>query len=543
MILIDFAIVLALAIYFAAWILRRLPGRAWVLLGAATILVAVSAWAYTINRWQVQIAIAVGLGYLALALFTLLKNGRASNVTFYISSVVLVFAAAGSLYPIFAFPIGSLPTPSGPHQVGTRSFELVDNSRLNVQNAGADAARRLLIKVWYPAQVQTCERAPYFTPLEANTTARSLGVFFGRPELLTHLRHVQTNSCKDAKLLPLDSAAPPHPTIFYSHGYVMFAGQHVSLMEELASHGYIIYAIQHTRDSSTTVFPNGDIVEMDPRIFNAPEDKGLEDALDLAYSGQTYDARLDGLLIAAESWLESPDRFAKSRKIWVEDRLFVHNKLAAGNAPKSVLDIVGASDFSKTGQMGMSYGGSTTGAICLVDKRCAAAVNLDGFDYHLKAINVGIPVPFLMLHADTDMFYASSNKTRPAIGHSFNDFSYERFDGVGLSKNVRRIELRGAFHLGMSDLPLFLRGPMRDEFVGSTPKGHFVQAQNRLIRDFFDTHLRGQDVGYPDAALKAHDGWLHIIDNAAIRTWWQEKPEDERRSLEQRITRILTSEN
>ncbi|MGD1954547.1 MAG: hypothetical protein ACFBZ9_04780 [Sphingomonadales bacterium] len=541
MMITDLAISLAFAVFLTAWIIRKMPGRTWILLGAAAALLIASIWAYLISRWQAQIAIAVGIGFVLIALFTAFKKSGSSSKTPYISGVILLLAAAASMYPILTFPVGQLPAPTGPHMVGTRSFELVDTNRMNIQNAGEDAARRLLVKVWYPAQDLACQPVPYFTPQEADTTARSLGTFFGRPKFLTHLRHVQTRSCKDASILKQTGA--PRPTILYSHGYVMFAGQHVTLMEDLASHGYIIYAIQHTRDSSTTVFPNGDVVDMDPRIFYAPDDADIKDALDLAYSGETYDDRLEGLLSASTQWLEDQGRFAQSRKIWVDDRLFVHNQLAEGKAPKSMSDIVRASDFSKIGQMGMSYGGSTTGAICLVDTRCAAAVNLDGFDYHLKAINADMPVPFLMLHADTDMVYASANRPRPAIGHSFNDFAYERFEGIGLNENVTRIELRGAFHLGMSDLPLFLRGPIRNAFVGSTPKRHFVQAQNRLVRDFFDTYLRLQDVDYPNAAIDAHKGWLNKIDNAAIRTWWLAKPERERHILEQRIKSVTTAEN
>lgn len=544
MIITDIAMLLSFVVFLIAWMTRNVNSRPWVLLGSASTLLASSAWAYHTDRWQVNVAIGVGAVFFLLALIAIFKKNRGTKKTPYVSGVFLLIAATVSMFFILSFPLNPLPVPSGQYQVGVRSFELVDKSRLNVQDAGVSTPRRLLVKVWYPAEEGgPCKRAPYFSPLEARTTARGLGSLFGRPEFLTHLRHIQTNSCKDAAIVSQPDASAARPTLFYSHGYVMFAGQHVTLMEDLASHGYVVYAIQHTRDSSATVFPNGDVVDMDSRILNPSEGAEIDSALDLAYSGESFDDRLTGLLQASEQLLDKKKRFAQSRQIWVEDRLFVHNELAEGRTPRTVSDILGASDFERTGQIGMSFGGSTTGAICLTDTRCAAAVNLDGFDYHLAGINADMPVPFLMLHADTDMFYASSNRKRPASVTSFNDFSYESFSRAGLSETLHRVELRSAFHLGMSDLPLFVRWKVRNDFVGATPAGHFVQAQNRLIRDFFDTYLRGLDVDYPNAALKAHDGWLKSIDTSAIRSWWQAKSDSEKRSLEQAIVSLKSTVN
>ncbi len=86
-------------------------------------------------------------------------------------------------------------------------------------------------------------------------------------------------------------------------------------------------------------------------------------------------------MAASPSWLQSQGvrRWSGDRSlpIWLADRLFVHDRLQAGEVPPNVADLVAASDFSHVGEMGMSFGGSTTGAVCMVDKRCAAAVNLD----------------------------------------------------------------------------------------------------------------------------------------------------------------------
>jgi len=48
----------------------------------------------------------------------------------------------------------------------------------------------------------------------------------------------------------------------------------------------------------------------------------------------------------------------------------------------------------------MSFGGAIAGEICMIDKRCAAGVNLDGGNYPFSSFNAAVPAPFLMFHSD-----------------------------------------------------------------------------------------------------------------------------------------------
>lgn len=536
----DVAILAAALSFVGVWMVRSTPGRLSLLSGAALILLVGSLWSVSLDRWQAKYSVILGAFFLAISVFAWVRRHKAKSGVPIVTGLVWLASGLAGTFQLLVFPVNALPEPLGPHLVGVRAFELSDANRPGVFGAEANEPRRLLVKVWYPANPsEKCNRAGYFSPLEAKTTAKGLGGLFGRPELLTHLRHVKTNSCLNAELL---QGANALPTVFYSHGYVMFAGQHITLMEELASHGYVVYAIQHVGDSSPTVFPNGDVIDSDPELFEIQPNAEADAATDLALSGATYDDRLEGLLRASEASLAQGGRFLDSRAVWVEDRIFVHNQLEIGEVPDEARDIVGASEFSRTGQIGMSYGGSTTGALCLIDKRCAAAVNLDGFDYHLKAINSEMLVPFLMLHADMDMFYASEQRVRPSIGHSFNDFAYESFDAIGLRDDIYRYEIRGAFHLGMSDLPLFLRPPLKGAFVGTTPNRHFVLGQNAMVRGFLDQYLKGLDVDFPETIIEPHTEWILPIDNASIRAWWQAKPTDERERMEARILSITSPE-
>ncbi len=173
--------------------------------------------------------------------------------------------------------------------------------------------------------------------------------------------------------------------VFYSHGYSAFAGGNWTLMEELASHGYAVYAIQHSGDASPTRLPDGTLLPMDPGLVEhlrrAAHD-GLPQAMRQGYVSDDLDQRLDGQLHTALDLPAPANRAVNlSAPVWLADRLFVHDRLQAGEVPDRVADLVAASDFAHTGEMGMSFGGSTTGAVCMVDRRCAAAVNLDGGDF------------------------------------------------------------------------------------------------------------------------------------------------------------------
>ena len=179
-----------------------------------------------------------------------------------VSGVLFLLLAVLAYLPIYWFPITDLPAPTGKHQVGVRSFELTDASRTGVLSAPASEARRLLIKVWYPAEsIDGLEAATYLKPQEVTTVNANLG--FGMP-IYGHTVHVQTNAYENAPLL---AGAEQLPVVFFSHGYSSFAGQNAVLMEELASRGYLAYSVQHTYDSIDTIFPNGDVIPTYPKLM------------------------------------------------------------------------------------------------------------------------------------------------------------------------------------------------------------------------------------------------------------------------------------
>ncbi|MEZ5929880.1 MAG: peptidylprolyl isomerase [Parvularculaceae bacterium] len=526
----DIALITAICVFVVFWWGRSLPARPLVL--ALSVLAALVAGGYgvLVDRWQ------AGAGALFAALmFGVLavnKLRTADNKTGlpWLSGALFALLAAGSIAAIVFFPIPHLPAPSGSHVVGVRDFELVDESRPGVFAAASDEPRRLLVRVWYPAEKTSSAPRAYFEGKEVEATAAALGRNLLRaPFFFKYLKHVRTNSYQDA---PLEVGATDLPVIFFSHGYTSFLGQNTALMEELASQGYVVYSVNHTFDSADVVMPNGDVLKSDPKLleYNEESDDELEGLIKIFF-GEPM-ARYEAALHEQQKALANGGRLITSANVWLADRLFVHDTLAEGAAPEGVSEIVAASDFSKTGEMGMSYGGSTSGAVCMVDRRCAGGVNLDGGDYHYTPFGKNEPAPFMMFYSDfagMAAYFAKAAGIDLPDGevHAFNDFSYERPETAGLRSDVYRLTVKGATHLGISDFSLFMRRPLRDVLFGKTPSDEMIAIQRDFVREFFDKHLRGLSNDFPQDAYTAHAGWVSRDDVSDVREGWvSAHPED-----------------
>jgi len=537
MLVLDIVLVAALTGFVLAWWARTASARRLFLFLTAGVALAAGLWGVIDDRWQAGVGVGVALLFLIVTIVASIRNRKPGGAPFISGTVFALLAVAGA-WTIYMFPIANLPAPSGPYSVGVRTFELSDPDRLGVFQAQDGEARRLLIRTWYPADPEEgAQRARYFSEAEADTTAHGLGQLVQFPPLLSYLKHVRTNSFEDA---PLAADAASLPTVIYSHGYVSFLGQNTALMEELASHGYAVYSIQHTDDSSATVFPNGDVIPMDPALFEEREETDdTEEASSAAIQalvGVTFEERLNAHLNGRDELLARAERIvAQSTAVWLHDRIFFLDQLENGSVPQDVAEIVAASELSRTGHMGMSFGGSTAGAVCMIDARCVAGVNLDGLDYHYLAFNADMPVPFLMFHSDLNTLAQLMGAEPSGPLSSFNEFSYERFESAGMRDDIYRLQLKGAVHLGLSDFSLFMRRPVRDSMLGSAPADVLVQSQNDFVRGFFDKHLRGADNGFPQDQYAQYEDWIEPLDNSDLRAWWRSMTVQDREAIERRI--------
>ncbi len=528
MLLIDIVYVVLLFITLIAWWKTSLAGRRNVLVALSIATFIAIGYGYTIHRWQ----LVPGLAIVALLwLFFLVRSLRAlSDDLPWLSGSILTITALVPAFLIYTFPVRPLPAPTGDAAVGVVEFELVDEGRKGLLGVAADQPRRLLVRAWYPASdVSGTEVRPYFTPAESSTTATGPGSIVGLPFYFTHVGNALTNSHVMAK--PAADLGKL-PVVIYSHGYTSFAGQNTVFMEALASHGYLVFSVHHTGDGSAAVMPNGDVIPMAPEIlesFSEEIDPNEPNPFEALVTGDTFEIRRQGNIDTYYSETKTQTRLRLlSGDIWVTDREFVQEKLAEGDVPEAVQHIVSLGDYTRTGEMGMSFGGTTSASLCMTNKRCAAAINLDGGDYHYNTFNRHLPVPFLMVYSDMDGLASALTDGRKTTGYGFNAFSYERHETMGLRDDVHRVMISDVTHIGISDFNWFVRRPFRDALLGVIDAEDILQIQNDLVLGFFDTYLRNQASDFPTGVVAKHAGLLreYDISEALREDWISRNPED-----------------
>ena len=522
----------------ALWWYRSPSRRLALLTGLAIITATMSAVAMLNFRWQAGPSVLTAV---LMLLFLLAGRFRPRVVTqgwgYVTCGVVLSGLTGVAALAFYWFPIVDLQKPTGPYPVGVRDFALTDPSRIGIFQAAPDQPRRLAVRVWYPAEtVEGYEVLPYFSRLEAETTARGLGDASPLgPLFFPYLMYSDTHSSIDA---PLKAGAQNMPTVIFSHGYRGFKGQNTILMEHLASHGYIAYSVQHTYESSPTVFPDGEVAGMDPGMLQVIRDyqaelrqSGYRQELIDVYTSPDFATRRAAQLTRYRLAHESGQRLTTfSAPLWLADRQFVHDILERGEVPASVRDIVAASNLQATGQLGMSFGGSTAAAVCLVDTRCAAVVNIDGDERYQTLFNTNMPAPMLVLHSDLGFRVKQFPGGDDEVGQGITDFVYERHETAGLRSDLYRLWIEGTSHYALSDFSLFLSrngNRIALPLFGPLDGREVNRMHNDVVRSFLDKYLRGTDIDYPAALARQYDPWVAPQDLTELREWWlKEHPED-----------------
>jgi len=546
--ILDILLLLCLFGYCVAWLLRVLGARDGLLWGSAAGALLSSLLGVFGGRWQAAFGGLIAGVFLLVLVVRRIRGAETKSRTPLVSGVVFLLLTIVAFLPLYWFPVFRLPQPEGPHAVGVRDFELKDFSRLGVLFASAAEPRRLAVRVWYPAEtVDGLTPRPYASDAELQTTfpwlaQEELGL---PPFFFSHLKLVATSSYEGAAVL---ESAQRLPVLFFSHGLTSFISQNTVLMEDLASKGYCVFSVAHTYDAAPVVFPNGDIRGLPGGYRKRQEEENRRNQTEKLkrfviemgqrfQEGKTYDERFEGLLDNIE--LKSMIRdhvLVDGPWIWLADNLFVVNALANGEAPDSVSDVLAVADFTRVGYFGMSYGASAAAATAYEDPRCAAAIALDGSDFHQTlTVNSDIPVPFLMLYSDT-MNVFGEVEGRP---FAFNDFSYERFETAGLRDDVIHLHVKNALHNGVSDLPLMVRGPLGRMIVGPIDGELMIAVVNDFVGGFFDHYLRGVSNGFPREQFDAYSAYVEPHDVSGVRNWWSSKSPAERAALEAQLADAL----
>lgn len=276
-----------------------------------------------------------------------IRTGAVSLAAAVLVSVSLLPAAAATANPVSTGTDVevTLPPLPGPHQVGTRTLELIDHGRRD-PFAPTPTDRAVVLQAWYPSRdPRAFPPAPYMTAALAAYEEQTAGLPAGT------LAAVRTRAHVDPPVLRTGGG---WPVVLFSPGSGTSRSLYTTLMEDLASRGFVVLAIDHLYDADAVELPNGQLV-----LRRQPA--------------------------------ETDESNAAAVAVRAADTRFVLDRLAALD---SVLD--GALDLHRVGMFGHSMGGATTAAAMHDDHRIRAGADLDGTLYG-PVVTAGLDRSFLLM--------------------------------------------------------------------------------------------------------------------------------------------------
>jgi predicted dienelactone hydrolase len=438
-------------------------------------------------RWQMIPAYALSVIVLLAGLPTMIKGQPPAEKSRRGSRTLAVIGAFVGLAIIWLtaelclqVPSFAMPIPSGQYDVGTRTFLLVDESRIDNESPTHNGYRTMSIQTWYPAELTGEEERSTYISKDIRIAMEQ---FDGMPAWYNgYLDRIRTHAYWNASIA---DATEPFPVILYSPSGN--ASLHKILFEELASRGYVVVSISHPHwsnvlfDNQGEVIHQGGVGERYQAWFREENTSAVQTAKGQILGGDTI-----GDLEQAQIALNRARPVAISElRQWSEDVGFVLDQLAAMNLPEGFFD--GQIDLSRTGVMGFSLGGATAGQFCVTDARCRVGINIDGFMFG-DILDGNLRVPFMFIHSDNP-------EIKPGLaGTLFYEWA---------ENSAHIVQIAGAVHgdLGApapTGRPIILQlGINPTQF----PDGAYLaQIMNEYILAFFDKHLKNEPAPLLDGA-------------------------------------------
>ncbi len=262
------------------------------------------------------------------------------------------------------FPFSEMPKTSGEFLIGTKNYDVVDESRIEKYDDLGNK-RKIRAQVWYPIDSNKgLKKAKWF--IDGKETARGISKDAQLPLfLLDKMSRTKSNSYLGGNL---SNKKDKYPLVIISHGWAGVRNFHQDFAEELASRGYIVIAIDHTYGATVTVFEDGKVANINYDAISL----GKANFLDKANVLVNTFARDVSRIIDFSHELNASDSMFKSRI-----------------------------DESKIGLIGHSTGGGGDVRLALEDDRIKSIVGLDAWVEPIKTQNVskGLEIPSLFIRS------------------------------------------------------------------------------------------------------------------------------------------------
>jgi len=386
--------------------------------------------------------------------------------------------AAPAYPPDYRLASLPLPVPTGRHPVATRE--------LLVPATGSEPLR---VIAWYPAADRTGPLQPYLSAPEQAVQAPAVTRNFGWPSaLLERIGATPTHSHIGNPV-----AHGRFPLVIFSHGFLSYPRQNTALMERLASEGYVVLSLAHPGDAADLPVTGGTLPTTPDSRFPKPDIPRL-----LAFwNGSDHAARA----AAFPGFWEGlrGGRMLASLERWRTDILRLADAFATGRVPIAARDLARATNTRRVAFIGMSFGGSASASACQISRRCAAAVNVDGFEFDQTLYDRTPRMPLLLIQNDWTVF---PNMGPASATETIYDYAYRRWNRPDRGSRVARFRMAGVKHLGLTDLVLAPRDPVRDRMFGPAQGSVVASALNDMVTTFLDRHVKGSASDIDAAAAR-----------------------------------------
>ncbi|MCP9200844.1 hypothetical protein MKO06_13065 [Gramella sp. GC03-9] len=412
-------------------------------------------------RWQMIPAYLLWL----ISFFTVIRfsENKAKRWQQILKGIGLIFLTIMAVILPSLFPVFELPENTGEFYVGTRDIYL-ELEREEVITPEKTDKRKIMIKAWYPSLEATGIEDPYID--EAGRTG--FAQKYGLPGFMfDYLDKVTTNVYRESELAP-----GAFPVLVFSHGYNSKANGYYALLSEIVSHGYIVLAINHTYESTGTSFPTGEQEYFDYEFAQQIESDTwhqMEPVIEAFNSDLSFEQRHPIIKKGLTTY------FVKDMvERWSTDIIDVVNELDNWNQTGFLRKHL---DLNKIGVFGHSRGGGAAGDAALKDPRIQAGVNIDGVQWG-DIVDSRFQKPFLFISADWPEDHEDLNQ------HAYVNRSSSVFYEALIKKTG---------HSNFMDIPFML--PLNSiSGAGEIDPYQGMEITNRLVRSFFDKHLKHKDL-------------------------------------------------
>lgn len=400
---------------------------------ALTLLFVAQVWTEGFYWQFVPVYALAAIAWVSLA--SAVSGARATRVLlFALTALVSLLLAVCWIIP----PVPQLPTPSGPHRVGTMSVRWELPARDEPATLSATDRRNVVVQAWYPADPSPAARRAVYMDGLAQLPERVAGV---PSALFTRFDRIDTHALVSA---PVAASRARWPVVVFSPGYGAARAFYTTLLTDLASRGFIVLAMDHPYESAITQLADGRII--------TPSERSLPNASD----GTQY------------MIMQTAVRVADIRAV-VEA---VHH----GSADGPFGTLVDHMDRERIAAIGHSFGGAASVHAAGQDARIRRAANIDGTLYGT------LPV----LSTDQRFLQIESDRAETKHGQRFIDASTRLL--ASLRGAGQRCQITRANHYSFTDAPLLLSPPVRWVvsllFGGSRGTPETVRVTNELLVSF-----------------------------------------------------------